>query len=205
MLKDLQRAAKVNQEGASLLELGDTSKALKCFRSSLKLVNECCQKGLAHKLPTKGLNAALLGSTPVRLSRSSGEEEFYSQVFDFDPEGKVTVQKQSYCSAVLIFNCALALHQKGYTQWETEKNYSAYTKALLFYSQALNLLRPFTETPECFQIIQEIMKNQADIYYKINDLGNVQRVMEELVHLAKERQGSGSAELRPNTRIASTA
>jgi tetratricopeptide (TPR) repeat protein len=204
MLKALQRAAKINQEGAAFLEMGQTSKALKCFRAALKQVNECCQQGLAEKLPDKGCTS-FCTSTPVRLSSSESQKQdsYYSQAFHFDPQGKISVQKQSFCSAVLIFNCALALHQKGHTESVKKGTYNASMKALLFYSQAFSLLRPFTEIPECFQIIQEIMKNQANIYAKINDLGNVKRVLEELIHLTRESKGHSL--VHPKTRVAVSA
>lgn len=197
MSKELYRAAKVNQEGAALLEAGETSKALKCFRAGLKLVNESCQR-LDRNLPQTCSRSSFVRSTPIRLdadvetspattfSPAWDSSSNYSQAFLFDPEGKQSVQKQSYCSAVLIFNIGVTLHQKG----RKEEGYKAYMKSILFYTQSLNLLKSFSSQPECVQIIQEIYKNQADIYYKINDLGNVQRCLEELISLNNQCQGT---------------
>ncbi|CAB9501095.1 expressed unknown protein [Seminavis robusta] len=206
MNKALTRAAKANEEGACLLELEDTSKALRYFRSALKQLNEGCQNAgtlpsgsrlSSSELSLMSLLGNAVSSKPIRLGEdvqaaalpASPENPtvLYSQAFVFeDPTkacGRLTIERHSFCSAVLIYNTALALHQKG----SKEDGHKAYLKALLFYGESMNLLRPVAEEPESFRVIQEIMKNQADIYYKLNDLGNVQRVWEELANLTKDR------------------
>lgn len=225
MMKSLRKTAKANQGGAALLEVGETTKSLRQFRSALKQLNEGCQslKGLpsAHDTITDGSETSLFGGAAVRslpiqlgeaLTESLPELEqtpeqsstrmLYSQAFIFDDSDSadMTIEKHSFFSAVLIYNTALALHQKA----GKEDGHKAYLKALLFYSESMNLLRPIAEETESFRVIQEITKNQADIYYRLNDLGNVQRVWEELAYLTKEHK-LGVFTMHPKTQVAATA
>lgn len=206
MIKSLTRATNANEEGSAFLEVGETIRALKSFRAALKQLNEGCQD-LPGNLPS---NASLMNnsdssislgtavsSRPVRLGEDSeavalpvspdnNPAVLYSQSFVFeDPttNGTMTIERHSFVSAVLIYNTALALHQKG----SKEDGHKASLKALLFYRESLNLLRPVADEPESVRVIQEIMKNQADIYYKLNNNGNLQRVWEEMAQLAKDR------------------
>lgn len=206
MMKSLNRAAKANVEGSNLLELGETSRALKTFRAGLKLLNDGCQaQATANRSsPVSNSNTssiAAVTSRPVQLGENHEEmagegpeapSSFYSQSFLFvvpSSEADVSLGEHSFFSAVLIYNTALALHQKGgntsAAASDTKKGRQSLLKALLFYNEALNLLRPLfaAEQAEAFRVVQEILRNQADIYYRLNDIGNVQRVWQDLAAL----------------------
>ena len=205
-MKSLNRAAKANMEGSNLLELGETSKALKTFRAGLKLLNDSCQAQANSSRSSSVTNSnmasiAAVASRPVQLGENhegiTGNEQvapssFYSQSFLFvvpSSEGNVSLGEHSFFSAVLIYNTALALHQKGGNTGaavnDVKEGRQAFLKSLLFYNEALNLLRPLlaAEQAEAFRVVQEIMRNQANIYYRLNDLGNVQRVWQDLATL----------------------
>jgi tetratricopeptide (TPR) repeat protein len=205
MNKALGRAVKANEQGSALLELGETSKALRCFRSALNLLNEGCKS--SEILPSACLvssdssimsfDNALL-SRPIRLGYDAqaaflpispeNPTILYSQAFSFECPHKanMTLERHSFCSAVLIFNTALALHQKG----SKEDGHKAYLKALLFYEESLSMLQPVADEPETVRVIQEIMKNRADIYCKLNDTQST-KVWDELADLTKDKHLAG--------------
>jgi tetratricopeptide (TPR) repeat protein len=223
MMKSIRKATKANEEGAILLEVGETIKALRQFRAALKLLNEGCQatiNGLPSAMQDKSEKGSLFGAATVRsLPILLGEDaqnasipllqqrpenpiKLYSQAFVFQDaiDEDMTIEKHSFFSALLIYNTALALHQKG----GKDEGHKAYIKALLFYNESMNLLRSVADDADAFRVIQEITKNQADIYYKLNDLGNVHRVWAELAYLTKEHN-LGSCPLQKKTPGAPTA
>lgn len=216
MMKSIRRAAKANQEGSTLLELDQTGKALKCFRSAIKELKEGSQSSLDN-LPSGSLDECtmVLSSKPVRLGEdymnaSLPEQEktpdqpteLYSQAFVFQQgnnEGVFTIEQHRLYSAILVFNSALALHQKG----GKEEGHKQYLKALLFYIEAKNMLQPMLETEaEAFRIVQEILKNQVDIYFRLNEVGKGQKVWEELATLTK-MVGGATAPAAPAVEVAS--
>ena len=195
----------------------DTSKALRYFRNALKLLNEGCQSN--EILPTDAMMSSdssltpfgctALLSRPIRLGEDASAAALpvspenpailYSQAFLFeDPQsGSMTLERHSFFTAVLIYNTALALHQKG----NKEGGHKAYLKALLFYGESMKLLRPVADDPETFRVIQEIIKNQADIYCKLNDVQNEHRVWEELAALAESRKLMGICYHKTSTAV----
>jgi len=216
-MKSLSKAAKYNEEGSTALELGETSKALKHFRAGLKQLNEGCHSAQTMRSVPVTRNSApitAISSNPCRLGDNSVEQDIsahqptvnFSQSFVFCAENlcdkDMTVEKQSFFSAVLIYNTALALHQKAVHEDSPQDRKKSYLKSLLFYNESMNLLRPCAEQTEAFRVIQEILRNQGDIYYRLNDLGSLQRVWEELAALTKDRNVPGISQ---NTAVALTA
>ena len=226
MMKSLHKAAQANREGSDLLELGETSKALRCFRSALKQLNDGCQCAAGRSLSSHATESiTAVSSRPVPLGENheatavttnndatpaTTPSPFYSQSFVFvvpseqgDDYNSVSVSlgQHSFFSAVLIYNTALALHQKG-SHGQVRQTL---LKALLFYNESLNLLMgPIADQPEAFRVLQEILRNQADIYYRLNDWGNVQRVWEDLAALTKGHPASGM-KLQRNSHSAASA
>ena len=206
MMNSLGLAAEANLEGSDLLEVGETSKALKAFRAGLKFLNDGCQRQRENSRRSFSSSdcIAAVSSRPVQLGANhdgiSGESvspvapsAYYSQSFVFvvpSSEEDVSLGEHSFFSAIVIYNTALALHQKGGNTSAghnandsiSKKKRQSLLKALLFYNEALNLLRPLLEAEqaEAFRVVQEVLRNQADIYSRLNDFGNVQRVWQDL-------------------------
>ena len=196
-MNSIQEVSRLNNEGALLLSYGDQRTPLKYFKAGLQRLKEVCsccsipqEESPANKVSRSKQQVSIRKALPVPLLNDpkryyaqmvqgtayNGElpqEYIFRHAFMFQAEGdEMTLEKQSLASAVLMFNYGLGLHTRGEEHFD---------RALFLYSQSLQLLSHVSDCAvDCAELVAAILKNQADIYYRLNDFQNVRVVLDEL-------------------------
>jgi hypothetical protein len=85
----------------------------------------------------------------------------------------------SLYSAVLVFNYALSLHQKG--------DQVSLHRAVLLYEHCLELLGAINDCFDCDIVASEALANLADIRYKQGDFVGLRSVMDLRLQLGLKR------------------
>jgi hypothetical protein len=199
----LHEVSQLNNEGARLLSSGQPKSSFKHFKAGLQYLKNGCTQFASQQQPDTVLKdsrscssrhqVSLRKAVPVPLLNdpkrfytqmlqqklsSVPQEYVLKQAFVFQAQGPVTVEKQSLASAVLMYNYALGLHMKGEQHFD---------RALFLYRQSLQLLTHISDScADCTDLITAILKNEADIFYRLNDFQSVRLVLDELFLLTQK-------------------
>ncbi|CAB9515375.1 expressed unknown protein [Seminavis robusta] len=185
----MQRTAELNHQGVNYLSAAHQapvthSEALSCFKSALSILSAACDDGSASTGTRNGaqpLRINIYKSNPVVLSPSNTHRHAFYMTCG---EAAQSYEACSAESAVLLFNLALGLHQKG--SWLRDE--MCLHRASLLYEHSLELL---SAVGNCFahaeEVTVEALKNLADIYSKIGNESGLRCVLDALVLLNVRR------------------
>jgi tetratricopeptide (TPR) repeat protein len=112
----------------------------------------------------------------------------YSQALVFNPEVARNPVDSLFYSAVIIFNTALAFHQRGKCM-----DPSAQLKAASLYDISLDLLKESATRFNCSNIIVGALNNKAHLYFKLGDFHKARSVLDQLLAVMISIKGSPPA------------
>ena len=191
-----------------MFESGDTKRALECYRAGIEVISGGCRqnKTLPHRSndrrnETKEIEVhksvkTIMIKSKICSTYSDGKNNqdaliqqppfaTHSYLFrttngdDAEEPSPVTVEDISLCSALMIYNCALAFHQRG--------NERALKKSLVLYQQCLELLETIVDHFDgSLSVVQSTLRNQADVFYKLQDFYSAEYTLSKLHKLLQE-------------------
>ena len=173
-LEYLQQIAHLNKVGVSALASGDGSEALKAFKNALAVMGFVTQHPSSDALfqcKTQSFSAH-----PVRkMDRSF---YLYNNAFVFEANVEVDI---AFCNAIILFNLALACHQRGVQTG----NEARFRKALSFYDLSTQLITEMT--PYSGALLLASLNNSAQIQFELADYHGACETLEllqgEAVHV----------------------
>ncbi|CAB9501097.1 expressed unknown protein [Seminavis robusta] len=207
----LKLAAHLNTCANQLLLTGDASQAFGHYRTAIRLLSQCQQVTSDQENDNDDrARHAIVGQ--VSLARRCLTEQdmmekecFASPVFEFayhgndkeqDQDQELTLNMLAYYSAVLIYNCAVCLHKRG--------GWSALQKANTLYNQCIELVQPLITEPSTatschhYELMACVLRNQANIFYQLNDFSNVKYLMDKVFLLQQQERMMKSAQSSAN-------
>lgn len=187
----LTQASLLNSSAIHLLQSGNSSDAFAQFRRAIQVISRCTciESSLEQAAGADSVECKTVGQIP--LARISGmpttDNSLMASVYEFTPEGEeLTLERIAYYSAVVIYNCAVCLHQRGSPM--------GLVKASHLYAQCLDLLEPIQSQQDCANLMESVLQNQANIYYNLGDFYRVRHTMDKLFLVTqRKRILSGSA------------
>jgi hypothetical protein len=203
----VSNAASLNRDAIQYLLMGNSSGAFATFRGAIQLLSHCSNTD-RHSLAETGgvalVHCSTIGQIPLeRLSKDFQPGMPFAQgnilvanLYEFSPEGQeLSTDLLAYYSAIIIYNCALCLHQKG--------SPATMAKASILYLQCLDLIEPLQL--DCPTLLVSILQNQANIYYNLNDFHSVRYTMDKLFLVTQRNRILGSAVVSDAVTIAPEA
>ena len=189
-----QRVVELNTTGVAHLTNHDNDRALVCFSSALRIMSSVCNSSEGNQQlsdrTTRPNNTTTSRIVPLNLNRSvpvtmrvspPSSTDFhcikttYSHAFLLSSETEETYETASLYSAILIFNYALSLHQRG--------DEVSQHRAAMLYEHCLEILGTINDCFDCDAIATEALENVADIRYKQGDLVGLRCVVDMLFQL----------------------
>mgnify|MGYP005851029257 CR=1 FL=1 len=98
--------------------------------------------------------------------------------------GDATPEFMKFSLAILLFNYGVAVHREA-TCGET----SILQRALSLYNQSMKILLHLCSQIDCYEIVHATLKNQSDVYYKMEDFKSMQTTMDRLLLLTTHAKG----------------
>lgn len=197
----------LNSIAIDLMKSGQPAPAFRTFRSAIQAVgsaschpvvsgnvNKYQQTGIAPVCLLPRCQKVELPSTTY-VSPVPSNEETLSHVYKFSSaEGQPGIENTSGMSVealviysiVLIFNCATCLHRSGSDQ--------GLLKAAGLYMQCLQLLEPLSSSDACDELLGSVLRNQAHLFYSLNDYTSVRCIMDKLFLVRQRRRLSFSTD-----------
>lgn len=168
-MQRLEEAARLNNQGAALLQSGEGNPAMKLLREALVIVEGIAnQVGAGEISITRDYHCTILNIPCL-------DEHFYTfdnaLVFEASPHLDL-----EFTGAMVLFNMALALHQKGMATGQELK----LRQALIIYNLCLRQVHDTTGNSGC--LLAAALNNSAQILYNIGDYEGAIPVLQVLAH-----------------------
>ena len=173
IMDNLKHAALLNNSAIDLLRSGESAAAFNHFRSAIQTVATATAS--CNDESTNEATDTLLLPRYHKVDLPSSPNSALNHVYEFSAElGDITnAQAPTVYWVVLIFNCATCLHRNG--------SDSSLHKAFNLYLQCLGLLEPlFSNLDCCDEMLASVLRNQADLFYRLNDFYSVRCTMDKL-------------------------
>jgi tetratricopeptide (TPR) repeat protein len=195
-MESLKLTCHLNTLANQLLLSGDAASAFGHYRTAIQLLTEC-QAAMESEnivLPSSGRYTAAGQIAVARRwlpnqDAASSDDCFWSPLYEFSLDNEdcdLTLNSLAFYSAIVIYNCALCLHQR--------QGSVALQKASNLYTQCAELLQPLTSQLDCNGVLASVLQNQANIYYNLNDFHSVRYLMDKafLLRINKEALSNAS-------------
>ena len=183
-MSTLQRTAALNTYGvrcltsSSNVNVSHYQKEGMCsFRSALATLSGACANPNVGVSTTWDVARPLLNITVHKSAPITAEHHFFYMTCE---EQTDSYEAYSAQSCVLLFNLALALHQRG----TLLKDEVALRKAAYLYEHSLEILALVADCLQDSEVVTaEALKNLADIYSEIGNVSGLRCVLDALVLL----------------------
>jgi tetratricopeptide (TPR) repeat protein len=188
----LELTCQLNTRANQLLLSGDAASAFGHYRAAIKLLNDCQVAHLAiesdHIILTESSGRYTVAGQVAVARRCISKQDaapsddcFWSPLYEFslDDKGcKLNVNLLAFYSAIVIYNCAVCLHQR--------RGWMVLQKASNLYAQCAELLQPLTFQLDCNEVLASVLQNQANIYYNLNDFHSVRSLLDKVFLLQQQ-------------------
>lgn len=195
----IRDAALWNREGATLLLNGDLDSAIDRLRNALETIEHA--GGLLPSAEVKStfasrsfpfdteprLRSKSISQMPSLSTRNDDCEDgsffVYSSPFVFYPIAEDTPEYATNCAAVILFNLALAMHQRGRLA-----DSRALYRARSLYSMSLTLVGTMSFQAACANLNVAATNNMAHVHFEVADVGEGKDTLHNLMNIL----GAGS-------------
>ncbi|CAB9529872.1 expressed unknown protein [Seminavis robusta] len=180
----IRNAAYFNREGATRLVTGDLDGAFAPLFAALETL--ALAGGL---LPSQGILSAYFARTfpfeqapkrpspkNTRPSRDEGSYFVYGNPFVFQPIDVDTPEYATNCTAVCLFNLALAYHKRG----QLADSQSLF-RARTLYAMSLQLVDSMSCQAACANLKVAGTNNKAHVHFEVSDVGDAKNTLRDLL------------------------
>lgn len=178
----------LNREGAAFLAAGDFDTASNMFFHGLELLSiegglqaspEVASAYLAQSFPFDDSRAMRPHAPACRLSSIAKDDSsyfVYTNPLLLHPDISLASDCSIHCAAVLLFNMALAFHQRGRLA-----DYRALLRARRLYEMCLEMITRTTCELLCTNVHVAAINNKAHIQFECSDTGDAKSTLHELL------------------------
>ena len=188
----------MNSTAIDLMKSGQHAPAFRTYRSAIQAVASASCHPVApgnSKMCALPLYQKVELPSTTNVSPVPRSEETLNHVYKFSSvEGQpvirnaseMSVEALAIYSAVLIFNCATCLHRSGTGQ--------GLMKAANLYTKCLQVLEQLSPYDACDELLGSVLRNQAHLFYSLNDFTSVRYIMDKLFLVQQRRRLSVSTD-----------
>lgn len=190
----IRDAALWNRDGAGRLIAGDVNNAIDSLFNALEVLvhagglyqdNEIAEAFASRSFPFEREDSSrrsqVLQQFPDPSTSSDcddGSFFVYSNPFIFHPIMVETPEYATNCAAVVLFNLALALHQRG-----RRANSRSLYRARSLYNMSLALVATMACQDACANLSVAATNNKAHVHFEVSDVGDARSTLHALLNI----------------------
>lgn len=185
-MNHLRRAAYLNSNGASLLAVGENSKAFKCFKGSLQsllqaviIFEEAPPASTDVTSPTSDIVSRPIPRTrmdgaSMKPSDDDGKAYLYSKGLVFYLSSAISLFDLAFYGSVIVFNLVLSYQRRRTDMQERDLN-----KLLALYDLCLKLVGEGAKAKQydCCNLVVATLNNKAVVHSELRDFTKARRVL----------------------------